>query len=62
MLFLVICVSPFLAAREKIIVYTYDSFVSWGPAAALKETFSNKYDCEVEYVTAGGGKSKRCHA
>ena len=57
MLFLVICVSPFLAAREKIVVYTYDSFVSWGPAAAVKEAFSNKYDCDVEYITAGGGKA-----
>jgi len=56
-LVLAVCVSPFLAAREKIVVYTYDSFVSWGPAAALKEAFSNKYDCDVEYVTAGGGKA-----
>jgi len=57
MLFLMICLSPLLAAREKIVVYTYDSFVSWGPAAALKEAFSNKYDCDVQYVTAGGGKA-----
>ena len=57
MLLLMICISPLLAAREKIVVYTYDSFVSWGPAAALKEAFSEKYDCDVEYVTAGGGKA-----
>ena len=57
MVILMICVSPLLAAREKIVVYTYDSFVSWGPAAALKEAFSEKYDCDVEYVTAGGGKA-----
>lgn len=57
LLLMVICVSPFLAAREKIVVYTYDSFVSWGPAAALEEAFSEKYDCDVEYVTAGGGKA-----
>ena len=57
MLLLVICVSPFLAAREKIVVYTYDSFISWGPAAALQEAFSEEYDCDVEYVTAGGGKA-----
>ena len=57
MLFLVMIVSPLVVAREKIVVYTYDSFVSWGPAAALKEAFSDKYDCDVEYVTAGGGKA-----
>jgi len=57
MLLLVICCSPFLVAREKIVVYTYDSFVSWGPAAALKQAFSEEYDCDVEYVTAGGGKA-----
>ena len=57
MLLLMICIAPLLVAREKIVVYTYDSFVSWGPAAALKEAFSAKYDCDVEYVTAGGGKA-----
>jgi len=44
MLIFLICASPLLAAREKIVVYTYDSFVSWGPAAALKEAFSEEYD------------------
>ncbi len=57
MLLLMICIAPLLVAREKIVVYTYDSFVSWGPAAALKKAFSAKYDCDVEYVTAGGGKA-----
>lgn len=27
------------AAAEEIVVYTYDSFVSWGPAQAIKEKF-----------------------
>ena len=56
-LFLVISVPSLLMAREKIVVYTYDSFVSWGPAAALQEAFSDRYNCDVEYVTAGGGKA-----
>ena len=56
-LLLMICISPLLVAREKIVVYTYDSFVSWGPAAALKEAFFKQYNCDVEYVTAGGGKA-----
>jgi thiamine transport system substrate-binding protein len=57
MIALVIFLSPLLIARDKIVVYTYNSFVSWGPAAELREEFSNKYDCDVEYLTAGGGKA-----
>ncbi len=53
----VICLSALLVGREKIVVYTYDSFVSWGPANALSEEFAEKYDCDVEYITAGGGKA-----
>jgi thiamine transport system substrate-binding protein len=50
-------IAPLVVAREKLVVYTYDSFVSWGPAAALKDAFESAYDCDVEYVTAGGGKA-----
>ncbi len=57
LLLLVIVVAPSLVAREKLIVYTYDSFVSWGPASALKDAFESAHDCDVEYVTAGGGKA-----
>lgn len=42
---------------EKLVVYTYDSFVSWGPAAALEEAFEARYDCDLEFVAAGGGKA-----
>ena len=43
--------------QEKLVVYTYSSFVSWGPAAALEEAFEARYDCDLEFVTAGGGKA-----
>jgi thiamine transport system substrate-binding protein len=43
--------------REKLVVYTYTSFVSWGPAAALEEAFEARYDCDLEFVAAGGAKA-----
>ena len=45
------------AAKETLVVYTYSSFVSWGPAAELEEAFEARYDCDLEFVTAGGGKA-----
>lgn len=44
-------------AKETLVVYTYSSFVSWGPAGELKEAFEAHYDCNLEFVTAGGGKA-----
>lgn len=44
-------------AKETLVVYTYSSFVSWGPAGELKEAFEARYDCNLEFVTAGGGKA-----
>lgn len=42
---------------DKLVVYTYSSFVSSGPAAELEEAFEARYDCDLEFVTAGGGKA-----
>ncbi len=44
-------------AKETLVVYTYSSFVSWGPAGEIKEAFEARYDCNLEFVTAGGGKA-----
>ena len=44
-------------SKETLVVYTYSSFVSWGPAGELKEAFEARYDCNLEFVTAGGGKA-----
>jgi len=44
-------------SKETLVVYTYNSFVSWGPAGELKEAFEARYDCNLEFVTAGGGKA-----
>lgn len=43
--------------KEQLVVYTYESFVSWGPAAVLEEVFEAQYDCDLQFVTAGGAKA-----
>lgn len=44
------------AARDRLTVYTYDSFVSeWGPGAAIKAAFEKTCDCEVKWVALGDG-------
>jgi thiamine transport system substrate-binding protein len=54
----VLGVFGFLAmGSEKLVVYTYDSFVSWGPAKILQKEFKARYDCDVEFVAAGGAKA-----
>jgi thiamine transport system substrate-binding protein len=43
-------VSP-AAAKDKLTVYTYDSFVSdWGPGPKIKTAFEDTCDCELEWV------------
>jgi len=42
---------------DKLVVYTYDSFVSWGPAKAIQTEFKAQTGCDVEFVTAGGAKA-----
>ncbi len=43
--------------KETLVVYTYDSFVSWGPAAQIEKEFEAKYDCDLQFVAAGGAKA-----
>jgi len=43
--------------KETLVVYTYDSFLSWGPATDLEKAFESKYDCDLQFVTAGGAKA-----
>jgi len=37
----------------KLVVYTYDSFVSWGPASFIKQEFERRFGVEVEFVATG---------
>ncbi len=39
------------SARDKLTVYTYDSFVSdWGPGPKIRTAFEAQCDCELEWV------------
>ncbi len=43
-------------AKEKLTVYTYDSFISeWGPGPKVKENFEKECDCEVEWIASADG-------
>lgn len=37
-------------AASKLVVYTYDSFVSWGPAKQIEAGFEKLYDVDVVFV------------
>lgn len=39
------------AAKDKLTIYTYDSFISdWGPGPKIKTAFEADCDCELEWV------------
>lgn len=43
-------------AKDKLTVYTYDSFVAeWGPGPKVKENFEKECDCEVEWIASADG-------
>lgn len=44
------------AAQERLVVYTYESFVTdWGPGPAIKEAFEAECDCTLEWVGVQDG-------
>lgn len=45
---------PASAERPNLVVYTYDSFVSWGPAQEIAATFEAAYDAKVTFVAPTG--------
>ena len=46
----VISLVVYAQAAPKLVVYTYDSFVSWGPAKQIKAGFEKQHDVEVVFV------------
>ncbi len=42
------------AKEETLVIYSYDSFVSYGLPKATNKIFEEKYHCKVEYRTFGG--------
>lgn len=45
------------AQTPKLVVYTYDSFASWGPAAFIEEEFEKAYDVDVEFVATADSRA-----
>ncbi len=44
------------AAKEKLTVYTYDSFTAeWGPGPQVKKNFEAQCGCEVDFVSVADG-------
>jgi thiamine transport system substrate-binding protein len=47
-----------VAATNKLVVYTYDSFASdWGPGPKIKKAFEAQCACELEFVSLDDGVS-----
>jgi len=42
------------AEKPTLVIYSYDSFVSYGLPKATNSIFEKKYNCKVEYRTFGG--------
>ena len=52
-LFVAFSLAYFAGARQ-LVVYTYDSFVSWGPARAIEEKFEAMFpDVDLVWVAVG---------
>ncbi|MBE3577631.1 MAG: thiamine ABC transporter substrate-binding protein [Limnochordales bacterium] len=41
------------AAKPRLVVYTYDSFVSWGPAKEIEKRFEAQEDVDLVWVAPG---------
>ena len=53
---LALALSGAAAAQERLVVYTYDSFVTeWGPGPKIEAAFEAVCGCDVEFVAAGDG-------
>lgn len=42
--------------NPKLVVYTYDSFVSYGMGPVLKKEFEQKYSADLQFVSTGGSR------
>ena len=49
-------ISPALAEKETLTIYTYSSFVSdWGPGPIIQERFEEKCACTIDFVSVADG-------
>jgi len=42
--------------KEKLVVYTYSSFASWGAAPFIEEEFEKEHDVDVEFIATGDAR------
>jgi thiamine transport system substrate-binding protein len=45
------------AQVPKLVVYTYDSFASWGPAAFIEKEFEKEYQVDVQFVATADSRA-----
>lgn len=45
-----------LGEQKELVVYTYDSFVSWGPAKFIEKEFEKETGAEVRFVAPGDSR------
>ena len=50
LLALTVAVSGTAISTDTLIVYTYDSFASWGPATAIEQSFEAQYDVDLQFL------------
>ena len=43
--------------RAPLVVYTYDSFASWGPAVSIERAFEGMYPADVQFVAVADSRS-----
>ena len=49
--FIIFLLSSLSVNAEKLVIYTYDSFVSdWGPGPIIEKKFEKKFNTEIEFV------------
>ncbi|MBV2144767.1 thiamine ABC transporter substrate binding subunit [Falsochrobactrum sp. TDYN1] len=52
----IMVLAPAAQAKDKLTIYTYDSFVAeWGPGPKVKENFEKECNCELEWVASADG-------
>ena len=58
LLLVVICLASYgQDDRPPFVVYTYDSFASWGPASAIEQAFEAMYPADVRFVAVADSRS-----
>lgn len=45
------------AEIPKLVVYTYDSFASWGPAAFIEEEFEKEHGVDVQFIATADSRA-----